>query len=114
LSMRQGRIIAAQGEVLWHDALITSPQQYPLGTIVAEVTTKSHEVRATIGDKDGPLQLEGLFVLPEDNSYTLTARLTSQQPELSSLLDSLAFLGKKEKDGWLHLSSRGELPPILF
>jgi hypothetical protein len=76
--------------------------------------TKSNETRATIGDKGGPLQLEGLFVLPVDGRYNLTAKLAARQSEeLKDLISSLAFLGKMKEDGFLHLSWNGVLPPLL-
>lgn len=114
LTIRQGRITAAQGQWVWNDAAILSPQQNQLGTITVNLATSANETRATIGDKGGPLQLEGLFVLPADGRYSLTAKLAARQSEeLKDLIASLAFLGKEEKDGLLHLSLSGVLPPLL-
>jgi hypothetical protein len=114
LAIRQGRITAAQGKWAWNDAAIISPMQNQLGTITVDLMTKSNETRATIGDKGGPLQLEGLFVLPVDGRYNLTAKLAARQSEeLKDLISSLAFLGKMKEDGFLHLSWNGVLPPLL-
>ncbi len=113
LTIRQGRITAAQGQWVWNDAAILSPQQDQLGTITVDVDTSNNETRAIIGDQGGPLQLEGLFVLPADGHYSLTAKLAARNSdELKDLIASVAFLGKEEKDGLLHLSLSGVLPPL--
>ncbi len=89
------------------------PQQDQLGTITVDVDTSNNETRAIIGDQGGPLQLEGLFVLPADGHYSLTAKLAARNSdELKDLIASVAFLGKEEKDGLLHLSLSGVLPPL--
>ncbi|MBW6520655.1 MAG: type II secretion system protein N [Desulfoarculaceae bacterium] len=111
-TVRQGRITAAQGQWVWHDASVTSPRQNQLGTITIDLTTSSNETRAIIGDKGGPLQLDGLVVLAGDGRYSLTARMGARQSELDELISSLAFLGTKGDDGLLHLSLNGDLPPL--
>ena len=115
VTIRQGRITAAQGKWVWNDAAIKSPRLNQLGALTIDLMTRSNETRVTIGDQGGPLQLEGLLVLPADGRYNLTARMAARnsQSELEELISSLAFLGKKEQDGSLHFSLNGVLPPLL-
>lgn len=115
LTIQQGRITAAQGSGEWHDAEITSPLQKQLGAITVDLTTSANnETRATMGDKGGPLQLDGLAVLTGDGRYSLTAKLAARQSEeLKELISDLAFLGKEDEDGLLHLALSGVLPPLL-
>lgn len=113
-TIQQGRITAAQGRGVWNDAEITSPRQKQLGAITIDLTTSANETRATMGDKGGPLQLEGLVVLAGDGRYSLKAKLAARQSEeLKELISDLAFLGKEDEDGLLHLTLSGVLPPLL-
>lgn len=114
LAIRQGRIVSADGKLLWRQAVVTVMQPVALGDLEALLTTTPEGVRIALHDKGGPLQAEGTLLLQSDGQYSLTATVGARQPELQKQLDSIAAFGKKQEDGRLQFSWKGVLPVLTI
>lgn len=114
IAISKGRVTTIQGNVIWQDAAITSPEKTQLGTLVVELATFENGVRATLADSGGPLRAAGALLLQNNGRYSLTTTLKGRTPEMEKQLDNLAFFGKKLGGGRLQFSLNGELPPLAL
>lgn len=114
LAIRQGRVTMGQGSLVWHDAVIFSPQKAELGTLAVELVTGQEGVKATLVDSGGPLQAAGAWLLQQDGHYTMTTTLKGRTPEMEKQLAGLALFGKKQGTGGLQFSFTGQMPLLVI
>jgi general secretion pathway protein N len=109
ISLQAGRLTRLNGEVIWHQAGLGAPVNISVGNIVADIATKNDVIQATLKDRDGPLEVDGLLMLMADSSYRLTLTLVVKDKSREDLKQALAFLGSPNRDGKITLSRRGRL-----
>lgn len=112
--LREGRITAAQGALVWNEAGLVAPsRRTPLGRLVALVTTTKDGVKVSVNDEGGPLRTAGEFLLTADGGYTLTATVAAREAGGTEGLARLVSLGRQGEDGVVRFTGSGQLPLLL-
>lgn len=105
-----GRIVAAEGSLVWHQAAMTAPQALALGDLQLLLHTEDADrVVGDISDRGGPLHIEGTLQLTPDGDYRVTATLAAAPDAPAALAQSLGWLGKPDAQGRYHLNYNGRL-----
>ena len=105
-----GRIVAAEGSVVWHQAAMTAPQALELGDLQLQLHTENAgQVVGDISDRGGPLRVEGTLQLTPDGGYRVTATLAAAPDAPAALAQSLGWLGKPDAQGRYRLNYNGRL-----
>lgn len=109
IQLDSGRLSKVNGTVTWDQAGLGDPVNIDVGDLVATVSTRDKTIQALIKDRDGPLGVDGQFLLMPDSTYRLTATLMIKDKTRSDLQQSLRLLGTPNRDGRLMISRRGRL-----
>lgn len=122
LTIDDGRIIDAQGEVAWSGAYLRGDSPDPIGgfqaRIEAGINTGNEQGNdgfgGPIGDNGGPLSVTGRLQLNPDGSWTLKGKLSLRDPTNTAAASLLASLGRPGSDGKTPFEWTGQLPPALL
>lgn len=112
LTVEQGRLVAAGGDLSWLEAGMSFPEPVTLGDLDLHLANESGMILATLKDRGGPLQVNVLATIRPDGNYELTGELLPRErltPELTSLM---RFFGPATADGRVRLQRTGRLAPI--
>lgn len=101
---------SAEGRVNWHGAEVLSPQAFKMGNLQADIATDDKGVLgAQLKDLGGPLQLDAMFQLKPDQSYSLNGTVAAANSAEASLQQALSWLGKADNSGKHRLKLQGRL-----
>ncbi len=113
LVLRNGRIVEADGTMVWSGAQVVEPQLVKLGDLKAQWTTEENgAILGVLSDGGGPLQAQGTFKLSGEGRYDFSGSFRSRDRTQPALLDTLQLFGRPGKDGAVRTSLSGKLPLI--
>jgi hypothetical protein len=100
----------AKGQVALADIQFKDKQNWPLGTIIADIDTIDDVIEATLSSDSEWITLQGLATLNPEGQYQVTAdlQLSDQLPVV--LRTMLAASGKRQTNGAIRISYQGKLP----
>lgn len=105
-----GRILRAEGTVMWHKATMSAPQALSLGDLQLVLRTeKEGQVIGKISDRGGPLKVEGELKYSPDRSYRVNGTVAAAQNAPSSLTQALGLLGKSDAQGRYRFTYSGKM-----
>ncbi len=105
-----GRLLRAEGTILWHQAAMSAPQALTFGDLQLVLRTENEgQVAGDISDRGGPLKVAGALHYSPDGSYRVsgTATPTAQAP--SNLRQALGLLGKPDTQGRYRFNFSGRM-----
>lgn len=108
-TVKQGRVIAAEGALNWERAALRRPLAVDLGSFAITLTTTPDGVNGVLIDRGGAVQAQGLLKLQPDGQYQLTATFASRDPKLTP---GLRLFGIPGPDGRVKYSATGRLPAL--
>jgi len=118
LTIDNGRITDARGEIVWSGAHQRGSNPVPLGSFQAhlEATGDADDTgfEGPISDNGGPLSAIGRLQLSADGHWTLKVKLASHDPADSVLTPLLSSLGRAGSDGKVPFEWSDQLPPALL
>lgn len=113
LVVQDGRIVEAEGTMVWSGAQVVEPQLVKLGDLKAQWTTEENgEILGVLSDGGGPLQAQGTFKLSGEGKYDFSGSFRSRDRTQPALLDTLQLFGRPGKDGAIRASLSGKMPLI--
>jgi general secretion pathway protein N len=105
-----GRLLRAQGRMVWHQAAISAPQALSFGDLQLVLHTEEEgRVSGELSDRGGPLKVAGTLNLEPDRSYRLSANVAATPQAPPVLVQSLGLLGKPDAQGRYRIHYRGRL-----
>ncbi len=105
-----GRLLRAEGTVMWHQAAMSAPQVLPLGDLQLVLHTEAEgELIGEISDRGGPLKVEGTLQHSPDGSYRLKGTVAPAPDAPTALMQALVWLGKPDTQGRYQLNYSGRL-----
>lgn len=105
-----GRILAAEGSVIWHQAAMSAPQALALGDLLLQLRTEGEgQVAGDISDRGGPLKVEGALQLSPDGAYRINGTVAAAPDAPATLVKSLGWLGKPDSQGRYRLDYSGRM-----
>lgn len=113
LTVKQGRVTAADGNMAWVKAALRKPLAVELGTFEIDLETNANGIGGALIDRGGSVQAQGLFKLQADGQYQLTATFASRDPQKSLITQGLRLFGTPGPDGRVKYSATGVVPAIL-
>ncbi len=102
-------IARLEGRIDITGAGIGAPFNVTLGNFTAELETAEQVIRATIKDREGPLQTDGVIVLNPDGNYRLNATLAVRDPANTQLAQAIAMMGRPDRNGRVTISQQGRI-----
>jgi hypothetical protein len=106
----KGRLESAIGHITWEQAGISSPTQAILGNLKIDVSTEKEGVVFNISDENSPIKVKADLLVCPDGKYELNGELTPTPQAQMGLSQSLALLGKPDKNGVIKIKYEGRLP----
>ncbi|MBK1734188.1 hypothetical protein CKO15_02595 [Halorhodospira abdelmalekii] len=103
-----GRLIAGEGRLAWHDAAVAVDHRVALGGLSSTVEVAAGGVVGTLSDTGGPLVLTGEWQLSAQGEYTLDALADTREGAAESLTRTLGMLGPRGEEG-VRLGFEGRL-----
>jgi hypothetical protein len=113
LTVKHGRVTAAEGTLNWEKASLRRPVAVELGSFVVTLKTTADGVNGVLIDHGGAVQAQGVFKLQPDGRYQLTATFAARNPQQSPVGQGLRLFGAPGPDGRVRYSTAGRLPPLL-
>jgi len=114
LILREGRLRALDGKVVWSGALLTATQEAVLGDLKAELGTVEQMMQGKITDSGGPLQAMINLRLDQEGAYEVKGSLGARDRKRSAIYETLRLLGRPDKDGNIAVALAGKLPPFSY
>ena len=112
LTIDQGVVTSASGELELGEMAMRSPLQVVLGDFKGKVATEAEGVQLTLNDAGGPLRTQLLLRLPPQGGYTLTGNVAAADPDQPGLADLVGMLGRKGAGGQVVVNRSGKLPQL--
>ncbi|MDH5301276.1 MAG: type II secretion system protein N [Gammaproteobacteria bacterium] len=112
LDLSDGRLQSAEGTLVWSHAGMQFPLKLDLGELSIDVETVDAGVRASLGDKGGPLELRGQLLIQPDGAYSFDAQLSAREGVGSSLGRTIGMLGSYNSQGKVDVKSNGKLAEL--
>jgi general secretion pathway protein N len=108
ISFFKNNHVAINGQLSLNELIFISPQQQNLGDFVIDFTAdKNGGTYAAVKDTtehESPLNLSGEMKLAKNGELNLSAKLSVMDKD-SSLDNMIAFLGKKDSQGWVQIDN---------
>lgn len=110
LTMKKGRVTAADGMMTWEKAALRKPLEVELGSFAINLETAADGVSGALIDRGGAVQAQGLFKLQADGHYQVTATFASRNPQQPLITQGLRLFGTPGPDGRVKYSATGVVP----
>lgn len=105
-----GRIVAAEGSVIWHQAAMSAPQALPFGDLQLLLHSEGEgRLAGELSDRGGPLSLSGTVQLSPDGTYVFNGSVAAAAGAPAELAGALGMLGKPDAQGRYRLNYTGRL-----
>lgn len=101
-----------EGEIVWKAAALAAPLNLPLGDLQARLRGEGDALLAELGDRGGPLAVDGSARLERDGHYRLDLSLRPRADAPPALRDALGLLGAPDASGAYRLRAAGVLATI--
>lgn len=106
----EGRLLAAEGTVIWNQAAVRAPQALDFGDLQLVLHTEEQgRIVGEISDRGGPLKVEGTLELEPDGRYRVEAGVVAAADAPAPLKQSLGLLGRPDAQGRYRLNYNGKM-----
>lgn len=105
----EGRVLAAQGRIVWYRAGVQMAEVVPLGDLQMNLKSVEGGIEGNISDSGGPLQLNATLRLDTSGGYRLTGSVSPNEGAAESLRGMLPMLGQADNQGSYPLNFSGSL-----
>ena len=109
VSLQGGKPIAAEGNITWSDAVISSPMSLTLGELSLDLTEEDGNTVGKLNDAGGPLELSGDLSITAEGAYTVDLKMAARDKSQQNLVQALAMMGKADADGRSSFEYSGKL-----
>lgn len=113
LTLKQGRVSGADGEISWDKAAVRKPFNVTLGSFALTLETAEDGVSGKLLDRGGAVLAQGLLKLQASGQYQFTATFASRDPKQPLITQGLRLFGNPGPDGRVKYATSGVLPPLL-
>lgn len=105
-----GRILTAEGSLVWHQAAMSAPQALEFGDLQLVLRTgEEGRIVGDISDRGGPLKLAATVQLAADGGYRVNGTVATAPNAPATLVQSLGLLGKPDAQGRYRLAYSGRV-----
>jgi len=105
-----GRLLKAEGTVVWHQAAMSAPQALEFGDLKMVLHPEADgAVKGDISDLGGPLKVAGTLELKSDGSYRLDATVAAAAKAPTTLVNALGLLGQPDAQKRYRLNYQGHM-----
>lgn len=108
-----GTVPRINGAIDWYQAAVTIAETADLGNVTIVVNeNETSPLTARISNKGGQLSLEGGLSTDETGQYSLKLTMMPKASATTNLVNSLAMIGKKQRNGSFMVVNNGNLKQL--
>lgn len=109
VALERGRVLQAQGRIVWQDATIRAPQNIEMGDYLITLEPVNLGSKMVIKDQGrGPVQAEITVFAKGSGDYRLNGWLKARDPNQQSITEALRLIGRPDNSGryWIGFNGR--------
>lgn len=109
IALERGRVINAQGRIVWQNAAIRAPQNLDLGDFLITLEPVNTGSKIVIKDQGrGPIQSNLTVYVQGNGQYRLKGWLKSRDPNQQAISETLRLFGRPDSSGhyWINFNGR--------
>lgn len=110
VAIERGRVLQAQGRIVWQDAAIRAPQNLEIGDYLITVEPINLGSKIVIKDQgQGPVRAEITVFVKGSGDYRLNGWLMARDPNQQSVTEDLRMIGRPDNSGRYWIGFNGKL-----
>ncbi|MBI1422789.1 MAG: hypothetical protein GC149_04920 [Gammaproteobacteria bacterium] len=110
LNLEQGRMLQAQGRVVWQNAALTAPQNIDMGNYLITLEPVNLGSKIVIKDQgQGQVQAEITIFVKGTGEYRANGWLKARDPNQQSITEALRLIGRGDNSGRYWVGYNGKL-----
>lgn len=109
VNFERGRMLQAQGRIVWLNAALRAPQNIELGDYLITMEPVNAGSKILIKDQGrGPVQSEVTVTVQGSGNYRVNGWIKSRDSGQQSITEGLRFLGRPDNSGryWLRMNGK--------
>lgn len=109
VALERGRVLQAQGRIVWQNAALRAPQNIEMGDYLITVEPVNLGSKALIKDQGrGPVQAEITIFVKGSGDYQMNGWLKARDPNQQSITEALRLIGRGDNSGryWVRYNGR--------
>lgn len=109
VELERGRVINAQGRIVWQNAAIRAPQNIEMGDYLITLEPVNSGSKIVIKDQGrGPIQANFTVFVDGNGQYRLKGWLKSRDPNQQAISETLRMFGRPDSAGhyWINFNGR--------
>ncbi|MEJ2390283.1 MAG: type II secretion system protein N [Gammaproteobacteria bacterium] len=109
VSVERGRVLQAQGRIVWQNASIKAPQNIEMGDYLITLEPVNLGSKMEISDQGrGPIQAKITIFVKGTGEYRLNGWFKSRDPNQQDITEALRLIGRPDSSGryWVRINSR--------
>lgn len=109
VALTRGRVINAQGRIVWQNAAIRAPQNIDMGDFLITLEPVNTGSKIVIKDQGrGPIQANLTVFVQGNGKYRVKGWLKSRDPDQQSISETLRMFGRQDSSGhyWINFNGR--------
>jgi general secretion pathway protein N len=110
VEIERGRILQAQGRIVWQNAAIRAPQNIEMGNFLVTLEPLNLGSKVVIKDQgQGPVQAEITVYLKGSGEYRMNGWLKARDASQQSITEALRLIGRADNSGRYWVGYNGTL-----
>lgn len=110
VAIERGRILQAQGRIVWQNAAMRAPQNIEMGDYLITLEPVNHGSKVVIKDQgQGPVQAEITVFAKGSGEYRMNGWLKARDASQQSITEALRLIGRPDNSGRYWIGYNGTL-----
>lgn len=110
VSIERGRVLQAQGRIVWQNAALRAPQNIEMGDYLITVEPVNLGSKMVIKDQGrGPVQAEITVFTKGSGEYNMNGWLKARDANQQSITEALRLIGRPDNSGRYWVKYKGRL-----
>jgi len=110
VNIERGRVLQAQGRIVWLNAALLAPQNINLGDYLITAEPVNTGSKILLKDQGhGPVQTEITVTVLGTGTYHISGWLKARDPDQQSITEALRLLGRPDNSGRYWVGVNGKL-----
>jgi len=110
VTIERGRVLQAQGRIVWQNAALRAPQNIEMGDYLITVEPVNLGSKTVIKDQGrGPVQAEITIFTKGSGEYRMNGWLKARDPNQQAITEALRLIGRADNSGRYWVTMNGNL-----
>lgn len=109
VTLERGRVLQAQGRIVWQNAMIRAPQNIDMGDYLITLEPVNLGSKVVVKDQGrGPVQAEITVFTKGSGEYRLNGWFKARDPNQQAITEALRLIGRPDNSGryWIKFTGR--------